>query len=588
MNLKIALAQIKTITGDLEGNTNRIIEAIKKAEGNCDIVVFPELAISSYNCGTLFTQMSFIEYQTKFLNDVIIPAVPKELVVIIGFIDCLGKRFDGGPEIQNSVAVIQGGRMVGKYAKILLANSGHHEDRKYFNPGGLPNVIEVEINGTKLKLGLPICEDGWNDDHRRNIVNEFVHAGAEIIISVNQSYFYYGKQEKRREMYKNHAKTHNVPVVAVNSSGVGDFGGKNIIMYDGGSMVVGANGEILEEAKRFSEDFLIVDLDDRPIRKEFHPKEYEKFEEIYDAIIFSQKELFKDLGFKKALVAVSGGLDSAVCLAIMADAMGSDNIIGISMPTKYNGDVTKTNAQQLCDSLGVKLYWESLQEVQESLINSFEKCFNHEPELINISTMDAVTRTTVGISASQFLKAGLISTSNHTELVLNWFSWHDISTAAVYGPLSDLTKVEIFKMAEFINKKWRREIVPTNLFNGETQPGPELADAAHASWDYFVVSGICAMLVRERKDIHEIVEMYKNKTLPDDFFPLNQKGQSIYQLVTDAEEFEKITRMCFTRQKASVYKLAQAAPLLMLSPHFSRGFSNRESMINYYTQDYTF
>jgi len=582
--IKVTMAQIRTVSGDLEGNTQRILSAISKAkEDGSDMVILPELAITGYNCGMLFNQKHFIDYSISFLKDVIAKEVPKNLVVVLGFVDCIGKRFDGLPEIQNSAAVIQDGKIVGTYAKILLANGGHHDDRHYFAPGGLPKPITVFLKGEEISLGVVICEDVWNFDHRRNIPKEIVHNGAEVLVVLNQSYFYYGKQKVREEMYTNHAKNNNVYVISCSNVGVGDIT-KNIMIYDGGSLIVNPEGELIFRGKRFAEEITTIPLSAQAIENTKHP---EKFEEIFDAIVYAQRELFQVLGFKKAQVHVSGGLDSSVTLPLIVEAMGAENVIAISNPSMFNSNITKSNAQKLCDALGVKLYWEPMEDIQKAFVDAHTNAFGQNSlQPLNISTFDAVGRTVVGIAASQHFKSGLVSTSNHTEIVLNWFSWHDISTAAVYAPLADLTKVEVFQMAKYINfERYGIEIVPTNLFDGTTEPGPELADAQHACWNYFVVSGICAMLIRQLKDITEIVEAYKTKTLPEDFFPLDQSGKSIYDLVPTAEEFEKQVKMCFERQKMSVYKAAQASPMLMVSP-ISRGFSTRETIINRYAGVY--
>lgn len=576
--LKISLAQIKLVSGDLKCNSEKIINCINKAIiEKTDILVFPELSITAYNCGILFNQFHFLEYQIDFLSKSIIPIVPENLIVILGYVRIIGTQFDGNPQIANSAMVIQNGKILGTYDKILLANYGHHEDKKYFYPGNIPSPINAIIRGEKLNIGLVICEDIFSDDHRRNIPNEIIKNGAEILISINQSFFHYGKQNIRKKVCKSHAIQNNIYVIYVNNVGIGDIS-KNFILYDGGSMIVAPDGRIVCQCKRFEEDFKSIILNKEQNGEIYHP---EKFQEIFDALVYAQREIFKDLGFEKAIVCVSGGLDSSVTLPIVVEAMGAENVYALTMPSKYNGDTTKSNALQLCGALNVKLFWEPIENIQHSFINSFKETFNKEPELINISTFDAVGRTVAGIAASQSLKAGLVSTSNHTELVLNWFSWHDISTAAVYAPLGDMSKVEIFEMAKYINKRYNRKIIPENLYNGLTEPGPELADASTAKWNYFIMSGICCYLIRKKKGIFEIIQEYKNHTLSDDYFPLDPKGKNIYDLCPTVEEFEKWVKLAFNRQKQSVYKNAQSAPPLMISP-LSRGFSNRETIINKY------
>ncbi len=353
-NLKVALAQIKIISGDLQGNSDRIVDGINRAiNTGSDIVVFPELAITGYNCGMMFNQHHFIENNLQFLTKVIAPAVPKNLIAIVGFVNLIGNHFDGTPNIQNSVAVIQNGRVIDTSAKVLLANGGHHDDRHYFTAGEHPKVVKcVTSDGYQLNIVLAICEDTWSQDHPRDIVRELKQDGAEIIVAINQSYFYYGKQEKRRKMYQKHNLNNRIPIVSVNSIGVGDIG-KDFMIYDGGSMVIGDGGDTIVMCARFAPDFKVAEI---------HKKSYErrlvagKYEEIYDALVFSVKHIFHDLGLKNGQVHVSGGVDSSVVLPIVVEALGKDNVIAISNPSHYNGTVTKNNAFDLCNALNVVLY----------------------------------------------------------------------------------------------------------------------------------------------------------------------------------------------------------------------------------------
>lgn len=584
-NLKVALAQIKIISGDLQGNSDRIVDGINRAiNTGSDLVVFPELAITGYNCGMMFNQHHFIENNLQFLHKVIAPTVPQNLIAIVGFVDLIGNHFDGTPNIQNSVAVIQNGRIIATSAKVLLANGGHHDDRHYFTAGEHPKVVKcVTADGFQLNIGLAICEDTWSQDHSRDIVRELKQDGAEIIVAVNQSYFYYGKQEKRRKMYQKHNLNNRIPIVSVNNVGVGDIG-KDFMIYDGGSMIIGDGGDTLEMCLRFSPDFKVVDL---------HKKTYErrpsigKYEEIYNALVFSVKHIFYDLGLKKGQVHISGGVDSSVVLPIVVEALGKENVIAISNPSHFNGNVTKTNAQELCDALDVKLYWNSIEDIQQAFVKSHQAAFGTDSvKPLVLSTFDAVGRTVQGLAASHTFGSGIIATGNHTELVLGWANFHDIGSIGVMSLIGDLTKIEVFELAKYINKRFQKEIIPVNLFDGKTKPAAELADANEDPWNYYVVSGICAELIREFKDVLQICEEYKSKKLNKDFFPVDPYGKDVYQLV-NYEEFEAMVKLCFQRSKISVFKTAQSAPIVLISP-ISRGFSSRETIINKYAGTYVF
>jgi NAD+ synthase (glutamine-hydrolysing) len=594
MKVKVSLAQINIVTADLQGNTERIVESINRAvEEGSDVIVFPETAITGYCCGALFNQKHFIEFNIKFLEKNIVPLVPKNLVAVVGFVDKYGTTRDGYPEIRNSVAIIQNKKIVGTYDKMLLANSSHHEDRKYFNPGTHIKIFEVDIKGEKVKIGTPICEDVWKDDHMEDIVKSMKTAGAQIILCSNQSYFYYGKQEVRRKLFSEHAYDNEIPVVAVNASGVGDIV-KNIMIYDGGSMAFDQYGNMIVQAKSFSEDFVNAEFELGFYKSKKSPTNPDrmrdiwvnKSEEIFNALVFEQRELFKLLGIKKAQVHMSGGLDSSVVLPIVVEAMGKENVVAISNPTHDNGDVTKTNAQLSCDALGVKLYWNSFENTYNELQNGFKEAFNTDPSNGVKSCMQAVGRTVQGLSASHLFGSGIVATGNHTEIVLGWANFHDIGSIGVHSIIGDLTKMEIFQIARYINQRFNKNIVPVNLYDGSTKPAAELADANEDPFDYWLVSGICAEIIRDRKDLSDLISEYQKKLLNPDYFPPYPNGTSIYQNVSE-EQFIEAVDMCFKKSRISVFKSAQAAPVVIISPR-SRGFSNRETIINKYAGAYEF
>jgi len=214
--MKIALAQTKPVTGDLEGNVAQIIRDIRKAKSeDADLVIFPETAITGYCCGALYEQTDFVLYNKMLLEEVIAKEVPEGMVGVVGFVD--PKRIDknGRLEISNSAAIMQGGKIIDIYDKILLANDDHHEDRKYFTPGQVPKVIEIDTGKHKFNLGTIICEDAWSNSHDRDIVQETKELGADIIACINQSYFYNGKQEIRHEIFGGHAKEKQIPFISI-------------------------------------------------------------------------------------------------------------------------------------------------------------------------------------------------------------------------------------------------------------------------------------------------------------------------------------------------------------------------------------
>ena len=594
MKIKVSMAQIRNVTGDLQGNTERISKCIQKAiDDKSDIVLFPETAITGYCCGALFNQKHFIDFNIKFLEKNIVPFVPENLVVVVGFVDKYGTTKDGYPEIRNSVAVIQNKKIVGTYDKILLANGSHHEDRKYFTPGTNVKVFDVEIRGEKVTIGTPICEDVWKEDHMEDIVKTMKSAGAKIILCPNQSYFYYGKENVRRKLFSNHAFENQIPFVAVNNIGVGDIV-KNIMIYDGGSMAFDQYGNMVAKAKNFSEDFvnvefdLTLDISKVHIRNPDNQRDVwtDKCQQIFDALVYEQKELFSLLGIKKAQVHMSGGIDSSVVFPIVVEAMGKENVIAISNPTHDNGDITKTNAQLTCDALGVKLYWNSFESTYEELQSGFKEAFDVEPSNGVKACMQAVGRTVQGLSATHLFNSGIVATGNHTEIVLGWANFHDIGSIGVHSIIGDMTKMEIFQMAQYINRRFKKNVIPVNLYDGSTKPAAELADAKDDPFDYWLVSGICAEIIRDRKDIVDLISEYQNKKLNIDYFPYYPNGKSIYENV-DEKQFIEAVEMCFNRSVTSVFKSAQAAPVVIISPR-SRGFSNRETIINKYAGVYEF
>jgi len=574
MKFKISLNQINIITGDIDGNYQRSVDSINKSlSDDVDIIVLPETSISGYCCGALWDNIDFIIEQENKIKK-LIKIIPYDKALIIGYVSYHGTTKAGLPLISNSVAVINQNKMF-RYDKQLLANADHHEDKKYFKAGKKSKIFNLKLKNGNVKIGTPICEDAWYINHKRNIPKEMCDMGAKIIIVPNQSYFYYHKDILRKELFSNIAKDNNVPVISVNSCGVGDIV-KNIMIFDGSSMVFDKHGNLNYKLKKFDTDYYVVNFNNYKIKNKNVGEliETNKYKEIINAIIYEQRELFKVLGLSYAQVHISGGVDSAIVAALMYLAMGKDGCVFITNPTSLNSDSLPL-AHQICNNLGVHLYTNNLEKIYQVFKKEDEQAFGGKLNTVGLASVQAVLRTVQGLAASHRFKTGIVATGNQTEIILSWNSFHDIGSIGVHAPIADLTKLELFEMCYYLNNIIGKEVIPEGLFNGTIRPAAELPDSKYDPIDYYIQSGLCAEVVRHHKSRKQLICDFKNKNLTEDFFQ-----KDVYDKYT-LEQFELELDTTLRMSKKSVFKAAQAAPTLILSPR-SRGFSNRETLINYY------
>lgn len=557
MNKTIAMCQMMPEVGNIKGNTEKVKNLILKHK-DCDFIVFPELAISGYNCGDLFEKKMFIEeceYAIVQIVDYLYEQKIFNPVIIIG---CPHKKKN---DLYNSAYIINNGNIASIYNKQLLANDYHHEDRKYFKPGNASTVYY--LGG--IKFGILICEDGWKT-YGRDIANEYYEDGAEIIFSINYSYFTYNKIEARDEIFKHD----HLPMVYVNAVGVGDIS-KNFITYDGHSFIynpysVGVVGkyEYMPIFKEISDE-VIYNTQSRNLSSHFPTSiGYDKYWLIFKAISFSIKNIFREIGINKAQVHISGGVDSAVVAVLAVHALGPENCVFITQPSKNNGNETLGNAEYIAKKLGVPLQYEPISEYV-----ALYKKENPEASKSQIASFEATVRKSLGISHTHQFKSGLLSCGNHTENALGWNSFGDIGNyCGILQPIGDLTKTEIFELCEFINCNRNDEIIPTKLFDGSMKPAAELEDSSEDPFNYELMSYICEKMVRYGMSALDI----KHDMLIDGRF--NKYPNS---------EISDNINNAFKRFRLSSYKRAQGSPVLILSSR-SFGFSSRDTIINHYRE----
>lgn len=588
---KVKLCQILVRTGDLNGNFKQIIEQVEAmSDESIDLLVFPEAALTGYCCGALWENVDFVVDQKKLLFE-ISTTIPFNRAVVLGFINYLGIDKDGYPILTNSAAILNNGH-INIYDKQLLATRDHHEDVKYFKAGTESKVFDLTLWQGNLKIGVPICEDLWFNDHERNIPLEMKELGAELLVSINQSYFHYDKMQMRIQLANDIVDKCGIPLIYVNAVGVGDIV-KNVMIFDGGSFAINGNNHI-KIVSRFESSNTIVSSSWLFANCTFSKSDIvykcDKYKQITDAIIFAQREIFELSNIEKAQVHLSGGIDSAVVavLSVLAETVDADTeTVFITNPSNENSTETKNYAMHVASKLNRKLYWEFINETVEALSNAHQKAFSPEKLSVGVLTCaHAVGRTVMGLMASHEFGTGIVPTANHTEIVLGWANFHDIGSIGVYAPIGDLTKTEVFELAEHLNCSAETDLIPTQLYDGSLMPAAELPDAKFDPIDYFLQSGICANMIRLRMSRKQQMCAFNNRELRLEYFkPLKVYGMDPNDLAavykTEEYVFEQALEYAYRKARTSVYKAAQGAPILILSPR-SRGFSNRETLYQLY------
>src|SRR5579859_4806545 len=338
--MKIALAQFNPTVGDFEGNSSRILDLAEQANRRgAELAVFSELCICGYLPLDLLERPAFIQRNLDTLKDI---AYRMPLPAVVGF----AGRVDhprNGPAIANKAALIQDGRVVFEQSKMLLPTYDVFDESRYFQPGDKDYVYGMG----REQLGITICEDVWNDEnfwakqlYDRDPVNEIMRQGTTVLLNISASPYTLDKRALRFEMLRSIALNHKLPVVYVNQ-----FGGNDSLIFDGASIALTADGKVAAQAKAFEEDLVLFDT--ATGKGDIHEQTHEEIAYAYRALVTGTRDYVRKCGFSRVLVGLSGGIDSAVVAAIAVNALGSENVLGVSMPGPFSSAGSKADAQAL-------------------------------------------------------------------------------------------------------------------------------------------------------------------------------------------------------------------------------------------------
>ncbi len=439
--LKIACAQINTTVGDLEGNSQKILAAVSAAAKlKVDAVVFPELAVCGYPPEDLLLKPHFIQSNLKALD-----ALAKKvhgLSTIVGFVDS-----DGSGKIYNAAAHIAKGKVQDIYHKQELPNYGVFDEKRYFTPGRSDGLFQI----SGVKVGVNICEDIWVDGA---VYSRQAKAGAKVLINISSSPYEEGKLQRRQELLMRRAKECKTTLLYVNA-----VGGQDELVFDGGSMAILPDGKILGRAKQFAEDLLVVDLS-KPAGK--IPEAMDATEEVYQALVLGVRDYVNKNGFSKVALGLSGGIDSSLLAVIAVDALGKDNVVGISMPSQFNSKATRADAAAVAKNLNIEFLEIPIKRIYAHYLAALEPWFATTAPNSAEENLQARLRGDILMAFSNKFGWLVLTTGNKSEMAVGYCTLYGDMSGG-FAPLKDIFKTKVYELARWRNSQTRTPPVPKSV-----------------------------------------------------------------------------------------------------------------------------
>ncbi len=524
--LRIGLCQINTTVGDIEGNTRKILDYIKKGKRmGADLVVFPEMAVTGYPPEDLLLMPKFIEANLKAMQT--IARATSSMTAVVGFVNKEGDIF-------NSAALLHHGQMVDVYSKTFLPNYGVFDEDRYFQVGK-ENFI---FNLKSTPIGLSICEDLWYPGDP--IRTQTLYGGAELIINISSSPYQVGKSASREKMISTRASD-NVAIIAYCNL----VGGQDELVFDGGSLIYDQRGELMARGKQFEEDLVLVDLDmeavfrmrlhdprirrerlgdeekrvrkidllyeNRPKRKPPLPKReiqvLDRLSEIYSALVLGTRDYIRKNGFHTVLVGLSGGIDSALTASIAVDALGKMGVVGVAMPSPYSSKESLRDAELLAKNLDIRFLTIPITEIFQAYLKTLSPSFKGRKPDVTEENIQARIRGNILMALSNKFGWLVLTTGNKSEMSVGYCTLYG-DMAGGFAVLKDVPKTLVYELAEYKNRREGKTIIPESIFtkapSAELRPNQKDEDSLPP---YPILDPILQAYVEEDKGVEEIAKM---------------------------------------------------------------------------------
>lgn len=530
--MRIALAQINYIIGDFDYNTSRIIDAIGKAKkARADLVIFSELCVCGYPPRDFLEFSDFIE--KSMLSVQKIAGTCKDIAAIVGGPSI--NPADKGKPLFNSAFFLAEGKVIDTAHKSLLPNYDVFDEYRYFEPNRKPGQV---INYLGQRIALTICEDLWNiaDDplYVQNPMDELILQDPTMIINIAASPFHYDQSELRKDVYTRNAHKYNLPLFYVNHTG-----GQTELLFDGGSMAINPRGEITGSLPYFEEEIRIFELDEviRANPEQDAPHYRKRIVRIHDALVMGIRDYFSKMNLKKAVLGLSGGIDSAVTLVLAAKALGKDNVKALLLPSPYSSEHSIADAIALAENLGVSYNIIPISEAYAAMETTMAPFFQDLPFDLAEENMQARLRAVILMAWSNKFGHILLNTSNKSEASVGYGTLYGDMCGGL-SVLGDVYKTQVYELASLINLE--KEIIPENTIikppSAELRPGQKDSDSLPP---YEILDELLYGYIEKRKGPDELI----------------REGFS-----------EELVRKVLRLVNLNEYKRYQTPPILRISP----------------------
>ena len=504
--LRVAMAQVNATVGDLKGNSELVRSYLRRAgDAKVDLVAFPEMVMTGYPPLDILPpretrppggtrkpeQEDFVRLNKEYVKD-----LAKEVgdtTVVVGFVD-----YDD-VNLFNAAAIISRGEVRGVVHKSLLPTYDVFDEHRYFTPALSNNPTRIQLDGQEVVLGTSVCEDIWDEEvgYGVKVVDALAEHGANLVVNINASPYHNGIRETRLKILRQKAKRLHVPIFYVNL-----VGGQDELVFDGESLAVDADGRLIGIGKKFQEDLVVVDLDTQRTAKELPTPRADPEREMLDALVLGVHDYFKKTGFRRAFIGLSGGIDSSLVAAIATDALGKENVTGVSMPSRYSSEHSKSDAQLLATNLGIEYQTITIEPIFAAYLEQLKGPFKGRPPDVAEENLQSRIRGALLMALSNKFGGLVLATGNKTELTLGY--------ATLYGDMSgglevigDVSKMEVYALSRYYNQKAGRSLIPEGCFT--KIPSAELKPDQFDPFDYAMVSPLADDIIENRLSRLELI-----------------------------------------------------------------------------------